>query len=58
MKPKIEIDSEKTETDFKKAWKRILEDITTDPKFKDIKCSISWLEEVLMKNVPFGKHMR
>jgi len=43
---------------FDNAWTKIIEDATADPDYQDIKPSLTWLQEVLQKTVPFGKQIR
>jgi len=43
---------------FDNAWTKIIQDAMEDPDYQDIKPSLSWLQEVLQKTVPFGKQIR
>lgn len=45
-------------SEFNAAWSTILDEVIGDPKFLEISESLKWLEEVLEKNVPFGKKNR
>jgi hypothetical protein len=50
--------NEKIEKEFKETWDVILHEVLSDPKFNDIRSSISWLQKVVEKNVPHGTHKR
>jgi len=39
-------------------WKKILEDLRTDPDFDELKEIMGWFETVMECNVPFGKQNR
>jgi hypothetical protein len=51
-------EEEKILSEFAATWPKLLSEIASDPKFQEISESLQWLEEVLQKNVPFGKKNR
>ncbi len=53
-----DIQDETVKAEFRAAWPRLISEILADPEYEEIHDSLTWLEEVLQRNVPFGKQNR
>ena len=53
-----DIQNESIKAEFNAAWPRLVSEVLADPEYEEIHDSLKWLEEVLQRNVPFGKQNR
>jgi farnesyl diphosphate synthase len=55
MRPESALSDDGIREAFEAAWPQLVQDMINDPEYAPIHKSMTWLETVLQKNVPFGK---